>query len=106
MVTNFVNDNINKLSSVFVKAEGSNKPSKDIYFQQNTITNLRESENVNNPIVRKELNTTNNKVNSMFEKKTAPLLLRSAKITTTIEYNCSGPYGSIKNLIDNDSDSE
>ena len=41
-VTNFVNTEVKKLSSVFIKTDGSNRPNTDIDFNENTITNMRE----------------------------------------------------------------
>ena len=103
-VTNFVNDNINKLSSVFIKTDGSNKPTTDIDFNQNTITNLRESSNINDPIVRKELDTTNKLADSMFEQKSTPLAIKS--VATNSEYGGNNDYGKVNNLIDNNPNSQ
>ena len=100
MATNFVNDNINKLSSVFIKTDGSNQPSNDIDFNQKTITNIRESSHVNDPIVRKELDTTNDLVNSMFDKKTTPLAIKS--VSSNSQYGGNNGYGKVTNLIDGD----
>ena len=91
--TNFVNDNINKLSSVFIKTDGSNQPSNDIDFNQKTITNIRESSHVNDPIVRKELDTTNDLVNSMFDKKTTPLAIKS--VSSNSQYGGNNGYGKV-----------
>ena len=84
-VTSFVNDSINQLSSLFIKADGSNQPSNDIDFNQKTITNIRKSSHVNDPIVRKELNTTNDLVNSMFHNKTTPLAIKPPQATLNME---------------------
>ena len=41
-VTKYVNAEVSKLSSVFIKTDGSNQPTADIDFNKQTITNIRK----------------------------------------------------------------
>ena len=52
-VTNYVSTEMNKISNVFIKTDGSNQPLNDIDFNQNTISNIRESVDESDPVKKK-----------------------------------------------------
>ena len=99
-VTKYVNTEVNKLSSVFIKTDGSNKPYTDIDFNKNTITNIRESSEETGPVIKKELNYVYDVINPLYNKSYTPLALNTAKVSTSSGHSSS--YGSAHNLTDGD----
>ena len=85
MVAKYVNAEVSKLSSVFIKIDGSNQPTADIDFNKQTITNIRKSKSENDPVIRKELDYLHDVINSMYKKAFEPLTLNIATVTTSSE---------------------
>ena len=101
-VKSFVKSEIDKLSTAFIKTDGSNEPSSDINFNQNTATNVRESNDKHEPVIRKELDEMYDIIDPIYNKISTPLNLTDVKVTTSSEFGGNGTYGKARNLIDGD----
>ena len=101
-VQSYVKTEIGKLSSAFIKTDGSNEPSSDINFNQHTVTNVRESNDKHEPVIRKELDEVYDIIDPIYKKSSTPIRLTDVKVSTSSDYGGEGPYGKIKNLIDDD----
>ena len=94
-----------------LRTDGTNQMSAELNVGNNDIINVESLEghditiksnpqSKNSLVPKHMLDTTNDLVNSMFDKKTTPLAIKS--VSSNSQYDGNNSYGKVSNLIDGD----